>query len=308
VHRGPLGNLPRTIWVMDYPLLERIYYSLVAGFNVYGTMIHQLAIRVYGDELRQEGETNFIDFMPKQRRYEMMKEWYGGMDLGKEKIDYAPSDLEAGFAFATGDPKRELVEYLVEKHFLPETAMHFDHNYFRAGQDYPPLPQAYTGLADYLQGFLAVSRPGVSFFTRVADHNANLAHVRIKVSGRAEDDVYLSIVINRWHDDVTTLYGEELRLRPELDSAAFIEGFVGSYPNYFFEMDLVDLPDFLAMLKNFNGSPASLECLDKYGVNRARDDFWQVYDRFQARFSASDPVHGGLFDLNRYHYLARVRK
>lgn len=308
VHRGPLGNLPRTLWVMDYPLIERIYYSLVAGFNVFGTGIHQLAIRVYADKLRQEGETAFIDFMPKSRRVEMMKEWYGGMDLGKEKIDYAPSDLEAGFAFATGDPKRELVEYLVERHFLPETAMRFDHNYLRAGQDYPPLPKAYSKLADYLQGFVAVSEPGVSFFTRIAEHSANLAHVRIKVSERAEDDVYLSMIINRWHDDVTTLFGEELRLRPELDSAVFIEGMVGSYPNYYFEVALADLPDFLAMLKNFNGSPSAIDWLDKYGVNRARDDFWQVYDRFQARFNVEEPVQAGLFDLNRYHYLARVRK
>jgi hypothetical protein len=116
------------------------------------------------------------------------------------------------------------------------------------------------------------------------------------------------MVINRWHDDVTTHFGEELRLRPELDNAAFIEGMVGSYPNYYFEVALADLPDFLAMLKNFNGCPSSLDWLDKYGVNRARDDFWQVYDRFQARFNIEEPVQAGLFDLNRYHHLARVRK
>jgi len=78
VEAGPQGNLPDTIWVMDYPLIERIYYSLVAGFNVFGHKMHQGSIRVYMDELRQEGETYFIDLMPKNRRYAMMKEWYGG--------------------------------------------------------------------------------------------------------------------------------------------------------------------------------------------------------------------------------------
>ena len=55
MHKGVLGNLPKTMWVIDYPLLERIYYALVAGFDVYGTAGHQLAIRLYADALRVEG-------------------------------------------------------------------------------------------------------------------------------------------------------------------------------------------------------------------------------------------------------------
>ena len=66
-HRGVLGNLPKTLWVIDYPLLERIYYALVAGFDVYGTMGHQLAVRLYMDELRQEGESYFLDFLPPRK-------------------------------------------------------------------------------------------------------------------------------------------------------------------------------------------------------------------------------------------------
>lgn len=306
VHEGPLGELPGTVWVMDYPLIERIYYSLVAGFNVFGHKLHQASIRVYMDSLRQEGETYFIDFMPKDRRDTMMQEWYGGMDLVDEGIDYRSSDLEAGFDFRTDEPKREFVEYLVDTHFRPDIGMRFDRNYLRADEQYPKLPGKFTGVDDYIQGLRAVSKPGASFFSQVADHNANLAYLRIKAD-KAEKDVYLSVVINRWHDDVTTLIGEESRLRPELDSAVFIEGFVGSYPNYFFEVDRREMGEFLALLQNFDGSSSAVLALEKYGVNRARPDFWQVYDRFQERFSAEDPVQAGLLDLNRYYYQARVR-
>jgi hypothetical protein len=38
VHRGVLGDLPRTAWVIDYPQFERIYYALVAGFDVFGNV------------------------------------------------------------------------------------------------------------------------------------------------------------------------------------------------------------------------------------------------------------------------------
>ncbi|MBW2504069.1 MAG: fatty acid cis/trans isomerase, partial [Deltaproteobacteria bacterium] len=60
VHKGALGNLPKTLWVIDYPLLERIYYALVAGFDIYGNAGHQLAIRLYMDGLRVEGESYFL--------------------------------------------------------------------------------------------------------------------------------------------------------------------------------------------------------------------------------------------------------
>ena len=70
VHRGVLGNLPKTLWVVDYPLLERIYYALVAGFDVYGTAGHQLATRLYMDALRVEGESYFLDFMQSVAKFE----------------------------------------------------------------------------------------------------------------------------------------------------------------------------------------------------------------------------------------------
>lgn len=56
--------MPKTLWVIDYPLFERIYYALVAGFDVYGNGGHQLAVRLYMDGLRIEGESYFLDFLP----------------------------------------------------------------------------------------------------------------------------------------------------------------------------------------------------------------------------------------------------
>ncbi len=55
--RGRLGNLPKTLWVLDYPLLERIYYALVAGFDIYGTTGHQLTTRaLHGCPAGRRGE------------------------------------------------------------------------------------------------------------------------------------------------------------------------------------------------------------------------------------------------------------
>ncbi|WP_457576154.1 fatty acid cis/trans isomerase [Desulfomarina sp.] len=300
VLRGVRGALPKTMWVIDFPLLERIYYSLVAGFDVYGTALHQLATRIYMDELRQEGEVNFLNFLPEEVRGPVLSDWYGGMSLGN--LDYIPSKLPAGFHFSTADPKREFTEYLVDHYFNPDLRISFDKNYLRDGEQYPKLPTAYVTIDDYIRGFKAVSAPGVSFFRKVADHNANLAYVRIRVP--EQEDVVISAIINRWHDDVSTLFEEEDQLCSEKDSATFIEGFVGSYPNYFFDVNLADLPEFLRVLDEYDSGRQSKIELEKFGVNRADENFWETYDWFQRKFNESDPVHSGLFDLNRYYYLA----
>ena len=76
VHKGVLGKLPRSMWVIDYPQFERIYYSLVAGYDVFGNLSHQTNIRRYMDFLRMEGELNFISYMPYGHRLNILKSWY----------------------------------------------------------------------------------------------------------------------------------------------------------------------------------------------------------------------------------------
>jgi hypothetical protein len=302
VHKGVLGELPKTMWVIDYPLLERIYYALVAGFDVYGTAGHQLAVRLYMDALRVEGESNFLEFLPESTRKEIMQSWYKGVDL--EKVYHYPTAMPAGIDFVTDDPKRELIEHVVNEHIPPEVDIAFDPvNYLPAGASYPPLPERYETVEDYLQGFRSLAAPGTPFFSLVNDFHANLAYVRIRVPD--DDDVVVSIVINRWHDNVAFLFGEGGALDPSRDRADFLKGFVGSYPNYFVDIREEDLPDFFDLLANFQMSPEDGERFRKYGVNRADAKLWETYDWFQERFNRDEPVKSGLFDLNRYFYTAR---
>lgn len=300
VHRGALGGLPKTMWVIDYPLLERIYYSLVAGFDVYGTVGHQLATRFYMDALRIEGESYFLDFMPEEKRHEMFYSWYIG--IKPKKLHYTPAEMPAKMTFTTDEPKRELIEDVVQNQIIA-TGIEFDQNYLPAGASYPELRAKYDRVEDMVEGFVAVSAPGVSFFSHVADHNANVAWVRVtNIPGR-EDEV-ISVIVDRWHDNVRYLFLESMTLDPSKDRADFLDGFVGSYPNYFFIVDAKDLPDFLNILDNYDNSPEYDARINKYGVNRAADNFWEVYDWFQKEFDDYHGTNGGIIDLNRYFYLA----
>ena len=302
VHKGVLGNLPQTMWVVDYPLLERIYYALVAGFDVYGTAGHQLALRLYMDQLRVEGESYFLDFMPASRRQEFMQSSYKGIDL--KKIDYYSSALPTKISFVTDEPNREFIEYMVNKHILPATNIAFDAvNYERGDVAYPGLPDQYETTNEYLKAFRAISKPGTPFFLLMNDHNIKIAYMRIRLKNGK--DLAISIVINQWHSNVTHLFGEKAELDVSKDSADFIPGLIGSYLNYFFDVREEDLPDFFDILAHFDKSPQAFERLAKYGVNRAEDRLWDTYDWFQKRFYEDDPVNSGLFDLNRYYYLAK---
>ena len=114
-------------------------------------------------------------------------------------------------------------------------------------------------------------------------------------------DHFFSIVINRWHDNVNSMFFEAETLDPTKDTIDFLPESIASYPNYFFDVAAEDVPDFFDMLESWNDSDEYADKLEKYGVNRADADFWEIYDWFQRRLNQEDPLHAGLYDLNRYY-------
>ena len=99
VVQGLVGDQPKTAWVIGYPLFERIYYLLVAGYDVYGNLGHQLLSRLYMDFMRMEGEFNFLVLLPKAARQPTAEYWYrGAPDEAKEYVygRNASFDRESG--------------------------------------------------------------------------------------------------------------------------------------------------------------------------------------------------------------------
>lgn len=301
LHRGVLGGLPRTLWVIDYSQLERIYYSLVAGFDVFGNLTHQVSVRRYMDYLRMEGELNFIHFLPGEERWPTLTSWYLG-DGAIEKAEGAREALgKRGtlVAYETDDPKREFVERIVDEHIPEAMEIDFDPINYRRTDEEVRMPESFETHEDVLDGLRALTAPGTGLIENLNGSDVNVLFVRFKDYDGA--DRFVSIVVNRWHDNVNSLFFEKKRLDPSKDSIDFFGGSIGSYPNYFLDVGKEDLPDFFDMLQNFDGSPAYIAKLDKYGVNRADERFWETYDWFQAQLFEEDPIRAGLYDLNRYH-------
>ena len=110
----------------------------------------------------------------------MIEEWYTGSSP-KTLAQYYNAGIPGKIDYKTDNPKQEFIEYLVTKHILPETNIDFDPvNYLHAGETYPPLPEKYESVQDYLQAFRAVSKPGTAFFRLVNDYNSNIVYIRIR--------------------------------------------------------------------------------------------------------------------------------
>ncbi len=299
VQHGAIGELPRTMWVIDYPLLERIYYSLVAGYDVFGNVSHQSNIRRYTDFLRFEGELDFLVYMPVESRMDILKSWYLNTDLIQKNIKLF--DQKSQINYTTGYPKNEFIERVVNKHILKSTNIKFDNlNYFRVNRTPPKMPKEFNNLEDVKNGFRSLTAPGTKFMEHANGNDVNNILIRVKMP--KEDDFVISMVINRWHDNVNSQFSEESTLNSSLDTLDFIPYSIGSYPNSLIVVEYEDLADFFDLIANFTLTKEYEEKIDKYFTRRSDKDFWEIFDWFQADFMKKDPIESGLYDLNRYHH------
>jgi hypothetical protein len=301
VHRGVLGEYPKTAWVMDYAQFERTYYTLVAGFDIFGNVSHQTNIRRFMDRIREEGELNFIHYLPRDIRYDLISSWYLNEKIDFKVFEPVKGVFDTQLSYVSNDPKKEFIEMVVDKHLLADTHIGFDSiNYFRAEEQFPKIPTQFKTKADYINGFRALTKPGTGFVRELDEFGVDVVYIRIR--NTVDGDRFVSMVINRWHNSLNTLFKEIDQLDPSKDTIDFFDGSIASYPNYFIDLDVNELPDFFDLLQNYDGSDAYNAKIKKYGINRSDERFWGMYDWFQESFDKTEPIDAGLYDLNRYYY------
>ncbi len=74
----------------------------------------------------------------------------------------------------------------------------------------------------------------------------------------------------------------------------------GSYPNFFFEVELEDVALFAERYASLLNREDYERFVALYGVRRTNLRFWEIADWFQDAFLRQEPSTAGLFDLNRY--------
>jgi len=283
VVQGLVGERPQTALILGYPLLERIHYLLVAGFDVYGNIAHQLEARLYMDFLRMEGELNVLAMLPKDARNTVRDLWYrkSPEDVkaylnGSKGFFYQDSGID----YKTDDPWPEFAA-LWKQHLKPVLNKRYELAESRLARE--PL-EALKTLAG-LKGRTVSYLPESSFMT-VVDEN-----------GREHP---FTLLRNSAHSNISELFDEEDRRVPDEDTLTLVPGFLGAYPNAFYRVEAERLPQFASRAGNLKSEADYAALSSQFAIRRTDKRFWSHSDGLHEAYRKTYPVEAALFDYNRF--------
>lgn len=297
VVKGFVGDFPKTAWVVDYPIFERLHYLLVAGFNVYGTIGHQLATRKYMDYLRIDSENNFLRFMPSSTRMEIHEQWYMGIIPEINDLFFRPlfnADRETGISFpVNADPKNDFILRVMAR---IGTALKPVDRVNRCNEvecqtagaeaaEHLTVENALRTLTK-INGEALKPLPEISF---------------LKITGNSDKpDLVYTLLVDKDLINLSTLFAEDIRHNPKKDKLTVVPGFVGSYPNFFFEVGRDELARFVSDFATIHDSASLEHFYSQYGIRRTNPKFWEYSDWFYLHYKKFAGIESGLFDFNRY--------
>ncbi len=281
------GGIPETAWVIDFPIFERIYYDLVAGYDVFGRVEHQLATRLYMDELRMESEDTFLFFMPREVRPQMHDRWYQGAlaELHtywhRRRVD---DSFPTGIIFETTTPKREFLLALLERgNGLWPTEDPIN----RCAESDCPTDE----LGTVLREMADQTGDWVKYLP-------DLSVLVVEQEGGAAE--LFTLVHDKAHYNVAFLFDEKARREPGADVLTVLPRLIGSYPNFYYHLRQDRLTAFIAALKSIQSQSDYMDVVAEFGVRRTSPEFWALSDRVYEVFLGQKPIQAGFFDLNRY--------
>jgi hypothetical protein len=239
---------------------------------------------------------NFVSYLPKKSRLNTLRNWY----IGDSTFENQNNDIltrNTKVRYKTKKYKEEFIRQVILKNIKPKTGLDFDKTNYLCKNSI--MPKEFTTKEDVERGFKALDKKHIKFIQYMNDFDINNALLRVDLpSGKS---VVKSIVINRWHDNVNSLFLEKYRLNPKKDTLDIVDGSVGSYPNMFIVIKSNQLKEFFYIIENFDNSDNMRNKMKKFLVSRSDSNFWQVYDWFQNWYFKSKPIKSGLYDLNRYY-------
>ncbi|WP_115719265.1 fatty acid cis/trans isomerase [Gallaecimonas mangrovi] len=284
VVKGLVGKPPKTAWVIDYALLERIHYLLVAGFDVYGNYGHQLLTRLYMDFLRMEGESNFLTLLPPKVRHQQFRDWYKGAGESLTKFlegDVNRFDQPSGVHYHTKNPKAELYAML-EKREAPVQPGRYR---ISAAEHLSANAKALLRQLGELKG------PNVHLFPE-------LTFIMVDPDDGGPSQLF-TLARNSAHTNISSLFDEKANRDYVHDDVTLLHGLIGSYPGAFWHVKERDLAALVAKAQQVKDEKSYEALLDAFGVRRTNPAFWQFSDKLNRLNIERHPIEKGLLDYNR---------
>ncbi len=289
VEKGLIGDPPKTAWVIGYPLLERIFYLLAAGFDVYGNTAHQLQTRLAMDFLRMEGESHFLMLLPASARLPLRDAWYRGVsDEVKGRVigGRYRFDAETGIAYPTGaDPQQHLYALL---HRRLSPVLNHRHHITPATEPDETARKALLQLA-------ALKGPALQWLPEAT-------MLRIDTAPKPDGGTgarYVSLLRNTGHLNVSTLFRESAMIAPDEHTLTVAPGFIGAYPNALLHASPAQLPELVNAIATLKSEAEYRALADRFAIRRSSPSFWPASDALMAAYRQWAPREAGLLDWAR---------
>lgn len=299
VRKGLIGSVPQTMWVMDFPLLERAYYQLVVNFDVFGSMSHQAQTRLYFDLIRNGSEVNFLRFMPRTMRDEVLKDWYQRSGKIKLWLDYTKIDHSTKSAL--GLPRAKSVSVFAERALQ---------RFADINARVDPINRCY-GAYCHREGLSREAAAVEQALSRLSNRPAagfkainflpEASMLRVEFSN-GEREIY-SVLRDRAHTNVAFMLGEQYRYQPGLDTLTVYPEVLSSYPNFIFNVKAEDVPTFVNALYQISDEVSFRKVVEHWGIRRTHPQFWQYFHDLTEHIREREPLEAGVLDMNRYENL-----
>lgn len=291
VEQGLLGDPPKTAWLIGYPLLERIFYLLVTGFDVYGNTAHQLQTRLSMDFLRMEGEANFLMLLPHAARLPLRDAWYRGSSeevKGRVLGRQYQFEAEPGIAYPPQvDPQQHLYGLLNQRLaavLRPER------------QQITPALEPDPKTRRALQALAALRGSALQWLPEATVLRVDENPARADGGPGAR---YYSLLRNTAHLNVSTLFRERAMLVPEENTLTLLPGFVGAYPNALLHASPAQLPELLRAVEGLQSEADYRALADRFAIRRSHADFWAASDALMQAYQRHSPREAGVLDWSR---------
>jgi len=322
VSRGAVGDVSKTIFLLDYTLLERLVYNLVVDFDVFGSGGHQYLTRTYMDFIRIEAEENFLTLLTPSARTVLRKYWNSSVwpttqlilkliNDPKDKdyptqigysnlisVEERPSlnSFERKLQIAKNQ-KVELVKQLLFNRMNNETRGPIDRINWRQEdlfQQLAKMPLSFSPqhvLLSQISSVPVSEKPFPLYFPDVA---------YLLVEGEQKQLQLYTVIHNKEHTNLAWVLAEDQRRLEEEDTLTITPGFRGTYPNYFFKVSESQLQNFVKEIAAIKDAKSYRALQKLYGVDSMSPDFWKIYDQWVEAMRLKYPTEAGFLDLSRY--------
>lgn len=341
VFKGAVGDITKTVFVLDYSTFERLVYNLVVNFDVYGNLGHQLLTRIYMNLIRLDSEDTYLNYLPLENRKKYKAAWYSdraskenwtdivkGLGMTEQKIAKKVGQLTAG-----------VLNMLPDTDWAP-----FQQKYLYSNDNFPNIPagisfqtEPHANVHLELVKKILFERLGKNIVkqedslnwnniktlnppdamdaklvdlskAKIQNYSRYFPEVSFIVIGKSETPSaqdyirFYSVAHNREFNSIGWLFNENWRRFPEDDSLTISRKVLGSHPNQFFYVSEAKLDDFVKNMKTISSNKDYQQFVKTYGISRMHANVWHIYDFINEEFLKLEGEHAGYLDLFRYSY------